>query len=259
MNRNFRLALAAGALIVAACGDDGGTSDGDDGETRSDASSATRSDASTGGGQGDAGTTAEQTPSSGKCDKGEYKSDESELSFCGTTELEEGCPDIAELSGYTKVNGDLNLFPADNDDLAGASCLESVGSLVISLSEEVTSLKSLSKVKSALSIEVLDNDKLTTLAGFDGLTTISSLTINGNDGLTDLTGLPKGLKIGSLYVASNFELSSLDGLVASEVEISDTLAFENNPKLSSCAAAEFAKKFPDAELSNFGNKVEQCK
>jgi hypothetical protein len=267
MNRNVRLALAAGALIVAACGDDSGTEGGGDsrdgdsgGSTSGDAGTKAdaKNDPSTGR---DGGNSTAENPStgSGKCNKGEYEPGKGEVSLCGPATDDDGsCTLISELTGYTKFGGDLNLFPEKDGDLVGASCLESVGSLSIGQSKDVTSLTGLSNLKATNSLEIVGMDKLESLAGFEGLDTLVALTISGNDALSDLAGLPKGLKIGSLYVTGNFGLTSLDGLTASEVQITDSLAFENNPKLSSCKAAEFAKKFPAAELSNFGNLVAQC-
>jgi hypothetical protein len=266
MNRNFRLALAAGALIVAACGDDSGNErddarNGDSrGSTSGDAGTRadTKTDSSTGRNGGNS-TTENPSAGSGECNKGEYESGKGEVSLCGPAKDDDGsCTLISELTGYREFGGDLNLFPDKDGDLAGASCLESVGSLSIGQSKEVTSLKGLSNLKATNSLEIVGMDKLESLAGFDALDTLVTLTISGNDALSDLAGLPKGLKIGSLYVTGNFGLTSLDGLTASEVQITNSLAFENNPMLSSCKAAKFAKKFPAAELSNFGNMVEQC-
>jgi hypothetical protein len=45
MNRNFKLALAAGALIVAACGDDSGTDGNDAGNEPGGSTSSNDADA----------------------------------------------------------------------------------------------------------------------------------------------------------------------------------------------------------------------
>jgi hypothetical protein len=266
MNRNFRLALAAGALIVAACGDDSGTEEDDDsrdgnsGGSTTNGDAGTKTDAKTDADSGNGGNTTAENPSSGgKCSKGEYKSDESELTLCNKVENDKSCPAMSVLAGFTEFNGDLNLNPHDDSDLDAASCLETTGLLTVNGGVEVTSLKAFSNIKSLTGLAILDNDKLTTLAGFDKLGMVLELTVNANDGLTDIKGLPKGLKVGSLYVVGNDELASLDGLVASGIQIESTLAFENNAKLSSCKVADFAKRYPDAELSNFGNLTEQCK
>lgn len=253
---------------MAACGDDGGTEgeddsrDGDSGSSTTSGDAGTRTNAKTdasGISNGDGGNTTAESPSSGgKCGNGEYKSNESELSLCGASESDDSCPPISVLNGYTKFVGDLNLYPVNDSDLAGASCLESAGSLVVAQSAELSTLKSLSNVKSVTGLEIVGNEKLNSLAGLDSLHQALTLTISVNDVMEELSGLPTGLKIGSLYVTSNPELTSIDGLIASKIEIADSLAFENNPKLSSCAVAEFAKKFPNAELSNFGNMVDQC-
>lgn len=267
MNRNFRLALAAGALIVAACGDDSGTEGNDTGNepggsTSSNDAGTPKSDASSGTNR-DGGDTTTESPSTGtggKCGKGEYKYDDPELSLCPASDADDSCPAISKFAGYTSFDGDLNLYASNNDELTAASCLQTVsGRLTISDGVNVTSLESLSSVKSLSGLSILGMDKLTTLAGFDNLKVLIQLTINANDGITDITGLPQGLKVQSLYVQGNKALSSLDGLLASKIEIEKTLAFENNPKLSSCVVAEFAKNYPNAELSAFSNLTEVCK
>lgn len=255
MRLRFLMAHAVGALVVAACGGDGGSGGGDDGEKTP----------STGGGSPsgnqDAGTNTTNNPVSGgggSCGKGELKVGTGDLAYCNPRDADESCPSVEKLAGFSSVNGDLSIYLDDEGkDLSSASCLQTVnGTLSISEGSELTSLKGLDNLKTLKALEVLGLDKLTSLSGIDKLGSVNSLTINGNKALTDLKGLPSGFKVGSLYVTGNLGLVSVDGL--DNITVTEVIAFENNPKLSSCKVAAFAKKFPDAMLSNSGNLTETC-
>jgi hypothetical protein len=255
MKRNFGWTLAVGTLVVAACGSDGsggGSGDGDKTPKADSGSPATPTNR-------DAGTDTSASPVSsggGSCGKGELKVGTGELDYCDPSDSDDSCPSTEKLVGYTSVNGDLNIYPGKSKDLSAASCLQSAGTLSISGGTEISSLKGLDSLKSAKALEVLGLDNLTSLSGIDKLGSVNELTINGNPLLTDLKGLPSGFKVGSLYVNGNPELTSLDGL--DNITVTEVIAFENNIKLSSCKAAAFAKKFPSAEFSNFGNLTEEC-
>jgi hypothetical protein len=193
----------------------------------------------------------------GACGKGGLKVGTGELAFCAPSDADKSCPSTEELAGYTSVNGDISIYPGSSKDLSDASCLRTVATtLSISGGTELTSLEGLNNLEFVKGLEVLGLDKLTSLSGIDKLSSVDVLTINANEVLTDITGLPSGFMVGSLYVAGNSELISLDGLA--NIKVTDVIAIEKNPKLSSCKAAAFAKKFPDAKFSNFGNLSEVC-
>jgi hypothetical protein len=191
----------------------------------------------------EAGSNASSVDSAhGACGKGGLKVGTGELAFCAPSDADESCPSTEQLAGYTSVNGDISIYPGSSKDLSDASCLQTVATtLSISGGTELTSLEGLNNLEFVKGLEVLGLDKL---------------TVNANEILTDITGLPSGFTVGSLYVAGNSELISLDGLA--NIKVTDVIAIEKNPKLSSCKAAAFAKKFPGAKFSNFGNLSEVC-
>ena len=239
MKRDFGWVFAVGTLVLAACGSAGsgdGDGDGDNFGSSRDFSAAV-------GG--------------GSCGKGELDVGTGELAFCAPEEADRSCPSTDQLVGYTSVNGDLSIYPGMNQDLSAASCLlRGAATLSISGGSELTSLKGLEGLESVRALEVVGMDKLTSLSGLDKLRGVNSLTISVNYLLSDIGGLPNGFTIGSLYVNGNPELTSLDGLDG--ITVTDLIAFENNVKLSSCKAAAFAKRFPSAQFSNFGNLTEVC-
>jgi hypothetical protein len=242
-------AHALGALVVAACGSDGG----DDG----DKSPGVNTGSPSGGGGGGNDNTVNPVGGGGACGKGALDVGTGELDYCDPSDSDESCPSTEKLVGYSAVDGDLNIYPGSGKDLSHASCLQTVaGTLSISEGSDLTSLEGLESLKSVRALEVLGLDKLTSLSGIDKLTRVNSLTINGNKALTDIEGLPSGFEVGSLYVAGNLALASLDGLDG--ITVTDVIAIEKNPKLSSCKVAAFAKKFPAAKLSNTGNLTETC-
>jgi hypothetical protein len=263
MRLNLAVALGAGALIVAACGDDSGSSD----DTKTDekdssTSSATAADAGSkndASAKGDAGSsTSENTNTGGSCGKGAYKFAESMLQLCGAGAEDGNCDPIAKAAGYTSFNGDVEIFPGTDSDLAALKCFSQAGMVELSGGTELKNLEGLSGLSKINGLSVTGLDKLTSLSGLDGLKgkSIVELTISGNAALTDITGLPDGLSVDSVYISGNVALVSLAGLKG--LKITNSLAIENNPKLSSCAAAAFAKDYPGVEFSNFGNKTETC-
>lgn len=254
MRLNYELTLAAGVLVAAACG---GGDDKTPGAQDTNASSAS--------GNQDAGSVSSSSPSGspsgssgGSCGKGAYSFSASTLQLCGAGADDGKCDPISKAKGYTKYNGDVEIFPGTDDDLSDLSCLSEIGMLTISDGMELTSLKGLGGVSSANGVAVVGMKKLTSLAGLDKLAnkSIVELTINGNAALTDIVGLPTGLSVESVYIQGNQELTSLAGLKG--LKVTTSIAIENNPKLSSCVAAAFAAGYPSVQFSNFGNKTETC-
>ena len=254
MRLNYELALAAGALVVAACGGGGGDA----------APSGQNTNPSSPPSNQDAGAVASTSPSaggggsSGSCGKGAYSFSASTLELCGAGADDGKCDPISKANGYTKYNGDVEIYPGTDEELSDLSCLSEVGMLTISDGMALTSLKGLGGVSSANGVAVIGMKKLTSLAGLDKLANKSlvELTINANFALTDIVGLPAGLSVESVYIQGNQELTSLDGLKG--LKVTTSIAIENNPKLSSCVAAAFAANYPDVEFSNFDNKTETC-
>jgi hypothetical protein len=236
MKRNLGLALAVGTFVVAACGTDGGDTPFSNGA---------------------AGTDTNAGPiSGGPCGKGELDVGTGELHYCAPIDADDSCPSTDQLVGFTSVNGDLSIYPGTSADLSAASCLHSAGTLSVSGGSSLTSLEGLDSLANVKALEVVGMDVLTSLSGIETLSSVNAMTINNNLLLSDLQGLPSGFAVGSLYVVGNPELVSLDGLA--NITVTELIAFENNVKLSSCKVAAFAEKFPDAELSNFGNLTEDC-
>jgi hypothetical protein len=240
MKLTLEASLVVGALVMVACVGDNAPND-----DAPSAKQATDSSASPVG--------SEQRA----CGKGGLKVGTGELAFCDPNDADKSCPSTEELVGYTSVNGDISIYPGSSKDLSDASCLQTVATtLSISGGTELTSLMGLDSLEFVKGLEVLGLDKLISLSGIDKLSSVNTLTVNANEVLTDITGLPSGFTVGSLYVAGNSELVSLDGLA--NINVTDVIAIEKNPKLSSCKAAAFAKKFPGAKFSNFGNLSEVC-
>lgn len=226
MRQGMRIALGL-TVVLTACGDDG-----------------------------DKGTDTNNGPSSGKCGKGEYTKENGELITCDDDDADDGCIPYSDLAGYSSFAGDLSIHPgAGNTPLEKLGCFESVGTLTISGSDNLTDLTGLENLTKANGINLTSLDKLTSLEGL-AIKSSTQLTLSRNDALKNIEGLPSGFTIKSLWVNGNPALTSLSGL--DDAVITGTLSFENNKALSTCEIERFAAQFPNAKLTQKGNLEEDC-
>ena len=113
-----------------------------------------------------------------ECNLGEYSGD-----------FETGTQsDIAALTGYTSITGDMNIHESSSTDLSELICLTSVGGdLSLEDNAALTSLDGLSNVTSVgVDLEIAGNHVLTELDGLSALTSVGdNLWIDQNSVLPD--------------------------------------------------------------------------
>jgi hypothetical protein len=172
--------------------------------------------------------------------------------------------ELAQLSGYTAVAGNLEITWVPSTDLSGLECLTSVGDTVyIHHGEILTSLDGLSALTtvggsfkighldsptilnglSSLNsvgegFGIVDNNSITCLDGLSSLTSVGRLEIDYNDALTSLDGLSALIAVGeSLEITNNEVLTNLDGLSA-VTSLDGDLRISGNGALPDCEACE---------------------
>jgi hypothetical protein len=160
--------------------------------------------------------------------------------------------DIAVLSGFTEVTGDLTIFDL-GDDLTSLSGLENItsvgGNLKIGGNHALTSLSGLENITSVGGyLAIAGNDALTSLSGLENITSVVGyLAIAGNDALTSLSELENITSVGGyLVIAWNDALTSLSGL-NNITSVGGELSIDSNPSLTSLSGLE--------NLSNVGGNL----
>lgn len=176
------IALMTAIALLSACSKDSSSGSGDtDTDTDTDADTDTDTDT-------DSGT-------------------ETETDFCGLVwegdYSVEDAGDLAALSGYVEVAGDLTIESTELTDLSGLECLEAVdGSLYIqtnSLLTDITALAALEAVGGLVCIR----DNVTQIGGVLG--------IDANPALVSLAGLGSLTTLdGNLWILSNAALPTCE-------------------------------------------------
>jgi hypothetical protein len=116
--------------------------------------------------------------------------------------------DLAVLSGFTEVTGQLSISGAGLPHIDGLESLTSVGSMNISSNSALTNLDGLSGLMTAGSIAIDSNAALLNVDGLSSLVSVTGLlNINNNGLLTDLSGLGSLTEVGSLDVDNNDALT----------------------------------------------------
>ena len=139
-----------------------------------------------------------------ECNLGEYSGD-----------FETGAQsDIAALTGYTSISGDMNIHESSSTDLSELVCLTSVGGdLSLEENAALTSLNGLSALTSVgVDLEIFGNHVLTSLDGLSALTSVGdNLWIDQNSVLPDcevcdlLDQLTTGPSPSEMCVADNLD------------------------------------------------------
>ena len=167
----FFLMVLATVLVFGGCSHvlpvvDGGTDTDSDTDSDTDGDSDTDSDTDT------------DTDTGPYCPNGEYSGD-----------FETGAQsDIAALTGYTSISGDMNIHESSSTDLSELVCLTSVGGdLSLEDNDALTSLEGLSALTSVgVDLEIFGNHALTSLDGLSALTSVGdNLWIDQNSVLPD--------------------------------------------------------------------------
>lgn len=133
--------------------------------------------------------------------------------------------DLAVLSGFTEVTGQLSISGAGLPHIDGLESLTSVGSMNISSNSALTNLDGLSGLMTAGSIAIDSNAALLNVDGLSSLVSVSGeLNINNNTLLTDFSGLGSLTEVGTLLVDNNDALTdfAMPSLVAVTGEMSIT-------------------------------------
>jgi len=126
--------------------------------------------------------------------------------------------DLAVLSGFTEVTGQLYVSGAGLPNIDGLESLTSVGSMNISSNSALENLDGLSGLVTAGSIAIDSNAALLNVDGLSSLVSVTGeLNINNNGLLTDLSGLGSLTEVGDLYVDNNDALTEFGMLSLTEV------------------------------------------
>jgi hypothetical protein len=149
--------------------------------------------------------------------------------------------DIAALSSYTEITGNLIIEDTILTSLTGLENITTVGgTLFIFHNDAITNLSGLDNLTNlGRNLTITHNPSLTNLTGLEGLTSINlDFYIYDNDALTSLSGLEnissveRNLVI--LYNASLTNLTGLEGLTS----VSEGLYIYDNNALSSLNGLE---------------------
>ncbi len=130
----------------------------------------------------------------------------------------DGPTDIAILSGYSHVAGDLIISNPTTPvtSLLGIEGLFSVGGdLYIQNNPALTSLSGLDNLTSVGGMNIVSNASLTSLSGLENLVSVDDggMNISSNASLTSLSDLENLTTVGGyLYIGNNASLTSLSGL-----------------------------------------------
>jgi hypothetical protein len=169
----------------------------------------------------------------------------------GDLTIESNLPSLAGLESLTKVGGALTV--TDNSaltSLEGLNNLSSVdGRVYINNNDSLLSLEGLNSLHSADYININQNNSLTSLAGFDSLSSLDGyITIYSNGALTSLNGLNNLTSISEhLEISDNSILTSLEGL-DNLSSIGHALTINNNAALTSIASLD--------SLTSIGLRIE---
>lgn len=126
--------------------------------------------------------------------------------------------DLAVLSGFTEITGQLYISADGLPDIDGLESLTTVGSLNISSNNALANLDGLSGLTVAGSIGIDSNPALLNVAGLSNLILVEGeLNINNNGLLTDLSGLANLLEVRDLYVENNDALTDFGMLSLTSV------------------------------------------
>jgi hypothetical protein len=162
-----------------------------------------------------------------------------------------GPADLAQLAGYTAIDGDLTIRDSALTSLAGLECLRSIAdTLEIRDNPDLLDIHALDAL-AARFVDISNNpalpellllgpetswftlygcDLVTSLAGLEPATSLDILYLYGNDNLADLTALQHLTALSSLHIDDNASLTTLTGLDAVEA-ITSSLYIRNNPAL----------------------------
>lgn len=140
----------------------------------------------------------------------------------------------AELEGFRRVQGDIDLQGGGADLLAGLTCLEEVtGSLDIEGNDALTDVDELSSLTTVGDrLAIFFNSALTDVDGLSSLTTVGgSLDISQNDALVNVDGLSSlTAVIDYLRISTNRALVDVSGL-SSLMSVGGALDITNNRAL----------------------------
>lgn len=142
-------------------------------------------------------------------------------------------------SGYTEINGDLNVFFAA--DLDFLKCVTKVKNLLID-NCEIIDFEGLESLQEVSKLVISNCDNITNLQGLESLTSLEHLEIQRNENLINLQGLSNVNSLGYLIVEENDNLLNLNGLNnLTSINTSDNINFtridiSDNINLESIAA-----------------------
>ena len=138
--------------------------------------------------------------------------------------------DLAVLSGFTEITGQLYISGAGLPNIDGLESLTSVGSMNISSNSALTNLDGLSGLMTAGSIAIDSNAALLNVDGLSSLISVTGLlNINNNPLLTDFSGLGSLTEVGQLDVDNNDALTDFGML--SLTAVTDYMSISRNDAL----------------------------
>ncbi len=144
----------------------------------------------------------------------------------------ENTDDIAALSGYTEVNGNLIISNTTLTNLNGLEKLTIVnGHLRIKDNDVLNSLNGLeSLISVGEGLYIYGNDALTNLSGLDNIASVGkSLDIGYNNALTSLTGFENIISVGeSLWISYNDALINLCALYNMNLSGNELVIYNNS-------------------------------